>query len=69
MDYPWEDEQWYATHRDRWDALEAQGWSFVRPPNVPFNRVGLTMFRADDRYTWYARARIKGVLDHVSMCA
>jgi hypothetical protein len=53
MSYPWENEDWYKAHTAEWDALAAQGWQFVRPREVPANRVGLTIFRRDDRYTMY----------------
>lgn len=50
--YPWTQDEWYLAHKARWDALELQGWKF-REPTPVFNRIGLTMFREDDHYTWY----------------
>lgn len=53
MGYPWENEDWYLAHKAEWDALAADGRQFIRPLRVPANRVGLTIFRAEDRYTMY----------------
>lgn len=53
MKYQWEDEGWYLRHKSRWDALELRGWEFRRPPQVPNNRVGITIFRDGDEYTMF----------------
>lgn len=49
---PWEQDEWYLRHKERWDALESKGWQFRKPAPV-FNRVGLTIFRGDDQFTMY----------------
>lgn len=52
MAYPWENDEWYLAHKQRWDALEADGWRFSKPQPLP-NRVGLTIRRGNDHYTMY----------------
>lgn len=38
MAYPWENDQWYLAHKQRWDALEAEGWRFQQPQPVAESR-------------------------------